>query len=246
MESEESASLYQVWGADGVVYGPVELPELIAWVKEERLTGDSWVYHVGYDRWQKASLLPELQIFFRNRAPEVPILVAGPAELKRPSEVGIQPKVLRRIRVFSTLSDEQLHKFMGYVEVFPVPQWKLVVKQGDPGDAMFLVLDGEVRVRLMIMSKETLLTTLTMGEFFGEVSLFDHGPRSADVVANKDSLLLRLSAVAFNKLAQEDPDLASPFLRSICKTLTGRIRADNKRFREAIRLMRVASVYNNL
>jgi CRP-like cAMP-binding protein len=99
---------------------------------------------------------------------------------------------------------------------------------------------------MMIMAKENVLTTLTSGDFFGEVSLFDHGPRSADVVANRDSLLLRITAASFARLVQEAPQLAAPFLQSICITLTARIRADNKRFKDSIKLIRSASHYNNL
>jgi len=62
----------------------------------------------------------------------------------------------------------------------------------------------------------------------------DSGPRSADVVASKDSLLLRISATAFHKLIREAPDLAAPFLFAIGRTLVARIRADNKRYRESL------------
>jgi CRP-like cAMP-binding protein len=59
--------------------------------------------------------------------------------------------------------------------------------------------------------------------------LFDHGPRSADVLANVDSVVLRLSSVAFERLAKEAPALATPFLQATSRTLASRIRADNKR-----------------
>jgi CRP-like cAMP-binding protein len=105
---------------------------------------------------------------------------------------------------------------------------------------MYLVLEGELRVRMMVAGKETILVTLSAGEFFGEISLFDHGPRSADVVANQDSLLLKITATAFEKLRSEAPDLAAPFLYAIAKTLTARIRADNKRYRDSIAFARSA------
>jgi CRP-like cAMP-binding protein len=105
---------------------------------------------------------------------------------------------------------------------------------------MFLVLEGELRVRMMIQGKETVLVTLAPGEFFGEISIFDRGPRSTDVVANKDSLLLKITAAAFARLLSEAPDLAAPFLYGICKTLTARIRADNKRYRDSVSFARAA------
>jgi len=110
-----------------------------------------------------------------------------------------------------------------------VSQWTVVVKQGEPGDAMYLILEGELRARTMSGAKETILATFGPGDFFGDMSLFDHGPRSADVVANADSTVLKFSTTAFNRLMLETPDLAAPFLQATAKTMAARIRADNKR-----------------
>ena len=126
------------------------------------------------------------------------------------------------------------------MEFVRVRQWTELVKQGDHGDAMYLVLAGELRVRLMVGGKETLLVTLSPGEFFGEISIFDQGPRSADVVANMDSLLLKISSASFEKLLSDAPTLAAPFLFAMSKTLTSRIRADNKRYRDSIQFARAA------
>jgi CRP-like cAMP-binding protein len=149
-----------------------------------------------------------------------------------------RPGALRRIRILAGLTDAQLERFARFTELYPVPRWTEIVKQGSPGDSMYLVLEGEVRVRLMIAGKESVLATLAAGEFFGEVALFDHGPRSADVVANQDSLLLKIPAGAFQRFLGEAPEPAASFLFAMCKTLIARIRADNKRFRDSIALMR--------
>jgi CRP-like cAMP-binding protein len=145
---------------------------------------------------------------------------------------------LRRVKILGDLSDEDLARFVNFMELQTVRQWSQIVKQGDHGDAMFLVLDGEVRVRLLIEGKETTLVTLGPGDFFGEVSLFDQGPRSADVVANSDVLLLKISHAAFENLCGAAPEVAAPILVGIGKTLTARIRADNKRYRDSVVLAR--------
>ena len=150
----------------------------------------------------------------------------------------LKPGALRRVRILAGFSDRQLERFVDFMELHPVRQWTEIVKQGSPGDAMYLVLEGEVRVRMVIAGKETILVTMAPGEFFGEVALFDHGPRSADVVANKESLLLKISAGAFQKLINEAPDLAAPFLYAIGQSLIARIRADNKRYRDSIAFAR--------
>jgi CRP-like cAMP-binding protein len=94
---------------------------------------------------------------------------------------------------------------------------------------MFLVLGGELRARTVVSGKETILATFGPGDFFGDMALFDHGPRSADVIANVDSTLLKISSVAFDRLTREAPALATPFLQATARTLSARIRADNKR-----------------
>jgi CRP-like cAMP-binding protein len=93
---------------------------------------------------------------------------------------------------------------------------------------------------MMIGGKESILVTLGPGEFFGEISLFDRGPRSADVIANTDSMLLKISAKKFERLITQAPDLAAPFLFAMGKTLTARIRADNKRYRDSVNFARAA------
>jgi CRP-like cAMP-binding protein len=153
---------------------------------------------------------------------------------------GIDPRALRRIKILAGLTDEQLTRFAEFMEVEKVPQWSIVVKQGEHGNTMFLILEGELRVRITTMGKETILTTLTIGDFFGDISLFDHGPRAADVVANADSLLLKISSDAFNNLAKTAPEIATPFLLAIGRTLTARIRADNKRFGDSVKFSRAA------
>ena len=70
--------------------------------------------------------------------------------------------------------------------------------------------------------------------------MFDHGPRSADVIANQDSTLLKISSAAFEKLIREAPELAAPFLFAVGKTLAARIRADNKRFGDSLAFARAA------
>lgn len=228
---------FKIWGVDGVVYGPVELPILVGWVKEERVTATTWVYAERDDAWHKAADIPELFMFFRPKegSGEPPTQV-----VRDPSVAGLKPGSLRRVKIFADLTEEQLERFVTFMEIERVRQWAEIVKQGEQGDALYLVLEGELRVRMMIGGKESILVTLGPGEFFGEISLFDRGPRSADVIANTDSMLLKISAKKFERLLSQAPDLAAPFLFAMGKTLTARIRADNKRYRDSINFARAA------
>lgn len=226
MQPDSSPNDFFIWGIDDAVYGPVELPTLVAWIKDERVLAETWLYARQSSTWKRASDLQELQMFFRPKDKGDSVSENAPTT--------IRPGILRRVKILGGLSDAQLTRFAQFMELVPAPQWSVVVKQGDHGDTMYMILEGELRARLLAGGRETILTTLSAGEFFGDLSLFDHGPRSADVVANVDSTLLKVSASGFEKLIQEAPDLAAPFLLSTIKTLSARIRADNKRLHDSM------------
>ncbi len=234
---DNEAVTFKIWGADDVVYGPVELPMLIEWIQDERVEADTWIFSMAQDTWQKAAKVPELGIIFNRR---VARMAGGGAQETTPLVAGIKPGMLRRVKILAEMNDQQLGRFVQFMEVQQVQQFREIVKQGEQGDSMFMVLEGEVRVRLMIAGKETTLTTLGAGEFFGEMSLFDQQPRSADVVANKDCVLLKVSAGKFEKLLQDQPDLAAPFLVGICRTVANRMRGSNKKLKDTLNFGRAA------
>jgi hypothetical protein len=230
MDANSEAVNFHVWGVDQNAYGPVELPVLVSWVKDERVTAETWVFASQSGAWHRAAELPELQMFFRTKAREPGGTGAGGGPDR------LEPRFLRRVKVLGTLADEQLERLAGFLEVRKVPQWSVVVNQGEAGDALFLILEGELRVRINVTGRETILATLGVGEFFGDISIFDQGPRSADVVANRDSLLAKLSARAVERLIKEAPETAAPFIFAVGKTLAARIRADNKRLGDRLNL----------
>ena len=216
-----------VWGIDYTPYGPVDLPTLVSWVKDQRVTAETWIFVIKEAAWQKAVKVPALQMFFQPKAAFAS---------------AIPPNVLRRVKILAGLNDHQLERFVKFTEIEKVPQQSLIAKQGERGDSMQMVLQGELHVRMNISGKETILATLGVGDFFGDVSLFDSGPRYADVVTNTESVLLRISASALDGLAKEAPDVATPFLRAIGRTMSARIRAGNKRYSELVKSSRTALV----
>ncbi len=221
---------YAIWGADNVVYGPVEMPTLVEWIQDERVEKDTWIFLVHEDKWQKAENIPDFAMFFRKRGGGG----GGGSKEFTPLVEGIKPGMLRRVKILSDFDDQQLGAFVQYMEVQQVQQFTEIVKTGQHGDAMFLILEGEVRVRLMIGSKERILATLSAGEFFGEMTLFDQSPRSADIVANTDCVLIKVDVQHMEKLMEDAPAVATKFLSGICRTFSARIRADNKRFKDTL------------
>ncbi|HTX22340.1 MAG TPA: cyclic nucleotide-binding domain-containing protein [Candidatus Aquilonibacter sp.] len=221
MESQEPNDAYFIWGIDDAPYGPVKLPMLVDWINDGRVLADTWVFARNAGNWQKAVEIPELENYF------VPDNGTTSETLPR---AGLTPGALRRIKILADMKDAQLAHLSDFMELQEVPQWSVLFNQGDAGDAMYLVMAGELRARTMIGERETILAIFSAGDFFGDMALFDNGPRSADVIANVDSTLLKISAANFNRLTREAPALATPFLQATARTLSARIRADNKRF----------------
>ncbi len=216
---QQPANVFFIWGIDDAPYGPVELPTLVNWIKDERVFADTWIFARRVGTWQRASEIDELKMFFTRAA----------AATVGATPRAITPGSLRRIKILAALNDAQLEHLTDFMELKRVPQWSVIVRQGEPGDAMYLVMDGELRARVLLGDQEMILSTFGPGEFFGDMSLFDQGPRSADVVANTDATLIKITAAAFDRLTREAPALATPFLQATSRTLSARIRADNKR-----------------
>jgi CRP-like cAMP-binding protein len=192
----------------------------VDWIKDERVRHDTWIFTHHHGVWQKASEFSELQDFFKPESVN-PFATLTPVHFK--------PGELRRIKILADMKDAQLAHLAYFFECQEISQHAEVIKQGEPGDAMFLIMSGELRARTTHGGRETILATFGPGDFFGEMSLFDRGPRSADVVANVDSSVLKLSIGSFERLTREMPGLATPFLKATARTLAARIRADNKR-----------------
>src|SRR5258708_7672055 len=156
--SQQNANDFFIWGIDDSPYGPVELPTLVNWIKDERVLADTWVFTRRDSTWQRAADIAELKMFFGKKIPRSP---EGPA---------ITPGSLRRIKILADLNDAQLSHLSDFLQLERVPQWSTVVQQGAIGDAMFLILEGELRARVMAGDRETILATFGPGDFFGDMA----------------------------------------------------------------------------
>jgi hypothetical protein len=230
MADTTSDADYNVWGIDRTVYGPVDISMLLSWVQDERVTADTWIFRGSDSNWQKASEMPELKGLFAQKPGSAPV-GAQAAGILKTSEAS----QLQGVKILAGLSDEQLGRFAQFGEVEEVPAGRVVVRQGERDEALYLLLEGEMRVRIMVAGVETVLTTLVAGDCFGDLALLDHGPRSADVVADSDSTMVKISGPSFDKLCKAEVDASTLVLRALDKTLTERIRADNQRYGNAVR-----------
>ena len=102
----------------------------------------------------------------------------------------------------------------------------VILFEDDPGDSLFVVRDGRVKVVLIGEDgREVILGVLGVGEYFGELSLIDDRPRSAHVIAMEDSNLLVLRREDFRKRVESSPSVAWSLLTELSRRLR---RADDK------------------
>jgi CRP/FNR family cyclic AMP-dependent transcriptional regulator len=129
-------------------------------------------------------------------------------------------EVLRQVPLFSGLSDADLEGFASVLRERRVPRGSIVMMQGERGDALYLLAEGQAKVVLIGEDgREVILSVLGPGSFFGEMALLDDEPRSAHVVVMEDSQLLQLRRDDFQARLRSSPDVALALLRLLSKRL---------------------------
>lgn len=131
---------------------------------------------------------------------------------------------LGQVSILGALSQRQLKNLAGWVKIVAYAEGETMVKRGEGGIGLFLILDGGAEVRRGSRG----LAHLGVGQFFGEMSLFDDQPRSADVVATKPSKVAVLSKWEFWGFAEDEPKV----LRGVLEEMTRRLRETNKALSE--------------
>jgi CRP/FNR family transcriptional regulator, cyclic AMP receptor protein len=95
------------------------------------------------------------------------------------------------------------------------PAERVIAREGEIGTGFFIVVDGQVRV----VRGGSTVARLGPGEFFGELSILDGGPRVAQVVAESDTTCLALASWDFERVLREEPGVALAVLRVVAARL---------------------------
>lgn len=201
--------------------------------------GDPWLQAsaidaIGAARWTpfaprlEALLLDELPEIVRDAAHDALAALDAP-EPGRRLRVDAQGRTmlntvdkvlyLKGVELFSRLPAEDLVGVAAIAHPTFYSAGSIVFGEGDPGDALYLVVFGQVAVR----AGDRALATLGPGECFGEMALLDALPRSATVTAASDLTALRIGRDDFEDLIAERPEV----LRGVVRVLTARLRANN-------------------
>ena len=128
---------------------------------------------------------------------------------------------LKDVSILQGCSQRQLMSVARIARVFDVAAGTVLTRAGEPGDEFFLIIDGTARVEVSAEKQ----IPLRPGEFFGEMSLLDGGPRSATVVAATPIRVLVISRRHFSVLLKDVPGLTQTLL----VTLSRRVRQAEER-----------------
>lgn len=139
-------------------------------------------------------------------------------------------EILKQTTLFKDLSDEELLEviLIGHVKNFKADA--VIFREGEPGDTLYLLLSGGVRISKFRGDNEEALAVLESRTFFGEMTLFDRQPRSAWAIAHEDTALFAIAADDLISLFKKNKNIAYKFLWAFCLTLTTRLRSTNEKF----------------
>jgi CRP/FNR family transcriptional regulator, cyclic AMP receptor protein len=127
---------------------------------------------------------------------------------------------LRNTLLFRGLDDEAAQALSSSMSESRLGRGEVLFSEGDSGDRLYIVTSGKVKLgRSSSDGRENLLAVLGPGQMFGELSLFDPGPRTATATVVTDARVARLPKSALQKWVQDRPQIAMQLLRVVARRL---------------------------
>ena len=128
--------------------------------------------------------------------------------------------LLSKVPIFSGLSKKELQRIAESVKEVAHREGAVLAREGESGLGFFLITDGTARAEVGGRAR----TRMGPGDFFGEISLLDGGPRTATVLAETPVRTLALTQWVFKSLIENNPSIASKML----KVMASRLRSSSK------------------
>jgi len=123
--------------------------------------------------------------------------------------------LLAQVPLFEGLSRRHLKQVAEHADEISFRPGETIVEADQPGGSFFVIVEGEVKV----MRGGRVIARAGPGEFFGEISLLDGGPRTASVVAETPVVAIRLFKASFDKVVREEPRVAGKILVVVARRL---------------------------
>lgn len=131
-------------------------------------------------------------------------------------------------QLLASLSSEDTELLFSKAKTHQYAKNTVIIQEGDLGDSLYILQSGRAKVYLADASgKEITLNTLKPGDYFGEMSLIDHQPRSASIMTLEKSSVTIITSQEFEKTLMQNPAIALNLIKGLNKTL--RLLTDNVR-----------------
>ena len=166
----------------------------------------------------------------------------GAVDAARAKRLALKRDVLANMPLFARLSERELLRVMQAVEVREYDDGATVIKEGDKGDELFIVLDGKVRVT----RGEQVLTSLGQGEHVGEMALIRSVPRSATVTAVGHAELIAIRRADFFEILRKEHEVAVKMLWQFLGVLADRLDATNSQLHNAKRELAAEDITSDI
>ena len=156
-------------------------------------------------------------------------------EISKSQLSGAITDFLTNFPFFSGLSEEELEKVAEHIEFFEMDPHEILFKEGDAGDSVYFIIDGEMDVIKESLSAsgvgidKVVLSTLSKGRSIGEMSLIDNIPRSATIKAQKHTRMVKLSREGFDLILDAYPRIGNKILKGIARLLSLNLRKTSSR-----------------
>jgi small-conductance mechanosensitive channel/CRP-like cAMP-binding protein len=138
-------------------------------------------------------------------------------EAKSEKDLQLRLEALHKVELFAPLDDQELTNIAKALNVAPFARGEVITTQGKEGHWLYLVIDGEVSIRVSKGNHETEVARVGEGSFFGEMSLMTGEPRSATVVAVTDVECYRLDKPVFQELVKRRPEVAAEIAEKLAE-----------------------------
>ena len=128
--------------------------------------------------------------------------------------------VLQNTYFFQSLKMSELDELIGHLRMIRVQKGYEIIKQGDPGDAFYLIASGKVSVWKKETLGKTKVADLGEDQFFGEMALMSNDPRNATIVAEEVTELFVLQRYDFEKILLKNPVIATELKKAFFERKT--------------------------
>jgi CRP/FNR family transcriptional regulator, cyclic AMP receptor protein len=119
------------------------------------------------------------------------------------------------VPLFAELSRKHLRQVAEHADIIGFREREIIVEAGQPGGTFYVVLEGAARVT----RGGRTIGRLEPGDFFGEISLLDGGPRTASVIADTPVTAIRIFKRSFDRVVSREPGVASKILEVVARRL---------------------------